>query len=105
MSSVCACLRARVLVDGRVVCVAAACTPCYCHRDGITTARACVRACVQVRAAGGASFVQARVDGLLMRGGRCTGVTVGKTEIHAPCVVNSIGALPSYEMLRPHFPR
>ena len=38
--------------------------------------------------------------------GRCEGVTVeGGAEIRAKCVVNSIGALPSFQMLRPHFPK
>eukprot|EP00750_Incisomonas_marina_P022304 INCI4963.1.p2 GENE.INCI4963.1~~INCI4963.1.p2 ORF type:complete len:629 (-),score=107.45 INCI4963.1:2815-4701(-) len=60
-----------------------------------------------IRAAGGACFVQATVNGLLMsKTGRCEGVTVeGGAEIRAKCVVNSIGALPSFQMLRPHFPK
>lgn len=59
-----------------------------------------------VRAAGGACFVQAKVQGLLMSGGRCQGVVLDSgVEVRGRCVVNSIGALPSMEMLRPHFPK
>ena len=65
-----------------------------------------------VRAAGGACFVQARVSALtLTPAGRCAGVALegigGDTLTIAArdAVVSSVGALPSYQLLRPHAAR
>lgn len=56
-----------------------------------------------VRAAGGATFMQANVSALHVSGGQCMGVTVnGETVVTAPVVVSSIGALQTYELLTPH---
>jgi len=55
-----------------------------------------------VRAAGGVSFTQAYAKHLLVSNGKVTGVTVNDNNvtIKAPIVINSAGALPSYELLR-----
>eukprot|EP01043_Picozoa_sp_COSAG02_P003501 COSAG02_NODE_86_length_39084_cov_17.815724_1_plen_609_part_00 len=56
-----------------------------------------------VRAAGGATFMQANVSALHVSGGQCMGVIVnGETVVTAPVVVSSIGALQTYELLTPH---
>ena len=58
-----------------------------------------------VRAAGGCSFVQARVEGTLVEGGKCTGVVCSGMPIKSRFVVSSAGALASYHVdIAPHVP-
>jgi len=57
-----------------------------------------------IRAAGGVSFTQAYVNALVVENKKVQGVVVNKNNvsIRAPIVINSAGALPSYELLSEH---
>ena len=53
---------------------------------------------------GAVSFVQANVSSLILSPNKkkVAGVVANRMEIHAPIVINSAGALPTYELLSPH---
>ena len=57
-----------------------------------------------IRAAGGRSFVQARVTDLLVKKGRCRGVVVNGIEIEAPIVVCGASSITGFELLSKHLP-
>ena len=60
-----------------------------------------------VRATGGCTFVQARVNSLLMnKQNKCEGVMVNNSiPVYADTIVSGIGAIQSFKLLSPHYPK
>ena len=57
-----------------------------------------------IRAAGGRSFVQARVTDLVVKNGRCQGVVVNGIRVEAPIVVCGASSIIGYGLLSNHLP-
>ena len=57
-----------------------------------------------IRAAGGRSFVQARVSDLIVKNGRCQGVVVNGINLEAPIVVCGASSTVGYKLLSGHLP-